>query len=45
LRWAAAKRLRTLWTARLQHQMSDLPEFDGVFREVMRVLRDADLPD
>lgn len=39
------KRLDTLWTKRLQHQMADLPEFDGVFREVMRKLRDADLPD
>lgn len=38
-------RLGKLWTARLQNQMSDLPEFEGVFREVMRVLRDANLPD
>jgi len=25
--------------------MSDLPPFEGVFREVMRVLREADLPE
>lgn len=42
---AKEKRLSTLWTTRLQHQMSDLPQFEGVFREVMRVLRDANLPD
>jgi len=42
---AKEKRLSTLWTARLQHQMSDLPEFNGVFREVMRVLREAELPE
>lgn len=42
---AKEKRLGTLWTARLRHQMSDLPPFDGVFREVLRVLRDANLPE
>ena len=42
---AKEKRLSTLWTARLQHQMSDLLEFNGVFRDVMRVLREADLPE
>jgi predicted nucleotidyltransferase component of viral defense system len=42
---AKEKRLSTLWTKRLQHQMSDLPEFDGVWREVMRVLREANLPE
>ncbi|WP_323810679.1 hypothetical protein [Sphingobium baderi] len=42
---AKEKRLGTLWTKRLQHQMSDLPPFEGVFREVMRVLREADLPE
>ena len=39
------KRLSTLRTGRLQQQMSDLPPFEGVFREVMRVLREADLPE
>jgi uncharacterized protein len=42
---AKEKRLGTLWTEGLQQQMSDLPEFDGVFREVMRTLRGADLPE
>ncbi len=42
---AKEKRLSTLWTGRLQQQMSDLPPFEGVFREVMRVLREADLPE
>lgn len=42
---AKEKRLRPLWTGRLGQQISELPEFDGVFREVTRVLRDADLPD
>ena len=42
---AKEKRLGTLWTGRLQQQMSDLPQFEGVFREVMRVLREADLPE
>lgn len=34
-----------LWTGRLQQQMSDLPPFESVFRDVMRVLREADLPE
>ena len=42
---AKEKRLSTLWTGRLQQQMSDLPPFEGVFRDVMRVLREADLPE
>jgi predicted nucleotidyltransferase component of viral defense system len=37
-------RLQALWTARLAHQMSILPEFDGVFRSVRRKLREAELP-
>lgn len=41
---AKEDRLRRLWTNRLAHQMSDLPPFDDVFREVMRVIRAADLP-
>lgn len=37
-------RLRRLWDARLSHQMSDLPPFDDVFREVLRAVRAANLP-
>ncbi|MGD0966185.1 MAG: nucleotidyl transferase AbiEii/AbiGii toxin family protein [Candidatus Acidiferrales bacterium] len=37
-------RLQALWTARLAHQMSILPEFEGVFRSVRRKLREAELP-
>lgn len=36
--------LRRLWTARLAHQMSNLPPFDDVFRDVMRAIRAAALP-
>lgn len=38
------QRLRRLWEARLAHQMSLLPPFDNVFREVLRVVRSAGLP-
>ena len=41
---AKEDRLRRLWTARLAHQMSQLPPFDDVFREVLRAVRAADLP-
>lgn len=41
---AKEDRLRRLWTARLAHQMSQLPPYDDVFREVLRVVRAADLP-
>lgn len=41
---AKEDRLRRLWTGRLAHQMSDLPPFDDVFREVQRAVRAADLP-
>ena len=41
---AKEDRLRRLWTARLAHQMSQLPSFDDVFREVLRAVRAADLP-
>ena len=41
---AKEDRLRRLWAARLAHQMSHLPPFDGVFREVLRAVRAADLP-
>ena len=37
-------RLRALWSRRLGHQMSMLPEFDEVFRAVQRTLRQAGLP-
>ena len=37
-------RLRRLWAARLAHQMSQLPPFDEVFREVLRTVRAAGLP-
>jgi predicted nucleotidyltransferase component of viral defense system len=42
---AKEKILATLWTRRLGEQISDLPEFGGVFRDVMRALREADLPE
>lgn len=41
---AKEDRLRRLWSTRLSHQMSDLPPFETVFRELMRTLRAADLP-
>ena len=41
---AKEDRLRRLWTARLAHQMNQLPPFDDVFREVLRAVRAADLP-
>ncbi|MES2832710.1 MAG: nucleotidyl transferase AbiEii/AbiGii toxin family protein [Pseudomonadota bacterium] len=41
---AKEDRLRRLWTARLAHQMSQLPPFNDVFREVLRAIRAADLP-
>jgi predicted nucleotidyltransferase component of viral defense system len=41
---AKEDRLRPLWTARLAHQMNDLPPFDGVFRDVMRAVRAAGFP-
>ncbi len=37
-------RLRALWSKRLAYQMTTLPEFDDVFRAVLRTLRQADLP-
>jgi hypothetical protein len=37
-------RLKALWSGRLAHQMTILPEFDDVFRAVQRALRRADLP-
>jgi predicted nucleotidyltransferase component of viral defense system len=36
-------RLEALWDKRLAAQMAKLPEFEGVFRAVQRVLRQADL--
>ncbi len=33
------KRLALAWQKRLAVQMNDLPEFDGVFREVRRIFR------
>lgn len=41
---AKEDRLRRLWMARLTHQMSNLPPFDDVFREVLRAVRAANLP-
>ena len=41
---AKEDRLRRLWTARLAHQMNQLPPFDDVFREVLRAVRAGDLP-
>lgn len=37
-------RLKKLWSARLSHQMSNLPMFEDVFREVQRHIRAAELP-
>ena len=37
-------RLRALWSGRLAYQMTSLPEFDEVFRAVIRTLRQTDLP-
>ena len=41
---AKEDRLRRLWSNRFAHQMSDLPPFDDVFREVLRTVRAAYLP-
>ena len=41
---AKEDRLRRLWTIRLAHQMSQLPPYDDVFREILRVVRAANLP-
>jgi len=41
---AKEDRLRRLWATRLAHQMSHLPPFDVVFREVLRAVRTAGLP-
>jgi predicted nucleotidyltransferase component of viral defense system len=38
------ERLRRLWATRLAHQMSFLPPFDDVFREVLRAVRAAGFP-
>lgn len=37
-------RLKALWSGRLSNQMAVLPPFDQVFRELRRVLRQANLP-
>lgn len=36
-------RFRALWPTRLTHQMTDLPPFEDVFRELRRALRQANL--
>lgn len=36
-------RYKKLWDSRLSAQMAELPEFEGVFREVRRALREADI--
>jgi hypothetical protein len=40
---AKRERLAKLWTLRLAQQMSELPEFDNVFRIVHRAVREAKL--
>ena len=40
---AKEDRLRRLWGPRLSQQMIDLPSYDGVYRDVKRALRTADL--
>jgi uncharacterized protein len=42
---AKEDRLRKLWETRLAHQVLDLPAFDRVFREVLRGVREAGLPE
>ena len=37
-------RLKALWAGRLAYQMTALPEFDDVFRAVLRTLRQSELP-
>ena len=37
-------RFKALWSVRLANQMAVLPPFDQVFREIRRVLRQANLP-
>lgn len=41
---AKEARLKALWSNRLAHQMTQLPQFDEVFRAVQRTLRQANLP-
>ena len=41
---AKEERLRRLWTARLSHQMNDLPPYDAVFGKVLRAVRAAKFP-
>jgi predicted nucleotidyltransferase component of viral defense system len=41
---AKEHRLEKLWRSRLGNQISTLPEFEKVFRELMRSLRRADFP-
>jgi uncharacterized protein len=41
---AKEARLKALWEKRLGNQMTELPEFEEVFRAVQRTLRKADLP-
>lgn len=41
---AKEDRLRRLWSARLAHQMSQLPSLDDVFREALQAVRAANLP-
>lgn len=36
-------RLKKTWESRLSTQMANLPEFDGVYRAVKRVMRQADI--
>lgn len=40
---AKHERLARLWDVRLSHQITDLPEFEGVFRTVQRAMREAAL--
>jgi predicted nucleotidyltransferase component of viral defense system len=41
---AKEARLKALWSNRLAYQMTSLPEFEEVFRAMMRTLRQANLP-
>ncbi len=39
------QRLSKLWGTRLSHQMSNLPPFEYVFRQIQRAIRNAKFPD
>jgi predicted nucleotidyltransferase component of viral defense system len=42
---AKEQRLAKLWSTRLSHQMSSLPPFESIFRQIQRALHNAKFPD